>query len=127
VVDFDAVNPKASAAKVDIEFDSGDFPLGDGELAVGPGSLWGEWTSLTNFDQSGTMLLPTAFPATMTGVQMSAHEVASMAMTVTAEIDVKFTIAVTEYSGGKAVGGIVYVRDLPDCVYLPVITKKTQP
>ncbi len=126
VVVFDAVNTKATATDVDIEFDSNDFPPG-GELIVEPGSLWGRWTTLTNFDQSGSTLLPTGFPATMGGVEMTGHEAASLTMTITAEIDESFTISVTEISGSKAVGGIVFVRDLPDCVYLPVIMKKTQP
>jgi PKD repeat protein len=124
---FDALNPTASTTTVDIEFDSTDFPLGSGELIVEPGSLWGRWTTLINFNQSGNTLLPTGFPATMAGIDMAPQETATLSMTITADIDEKFAITVRERSGGEVVGGIVYVRDLPDCVYLPVITKETEP
>jgi hypothetical protein len=127
MVTFDALNPKATTTTVDIEFDSTDFPLGTGGLVVEPGSFWGRWTTLTNFNQSGNTLLPTGFPALMGGIDMTAHETVAMSMTITAEIDEKFSVTVREKSGGDVVGGIVYVRDLPDCVYLPVITKKTKP
>jgi PKD repeat protein len=127
VVFFDAVNTKASKTTVDIVFDSNDFPLGDGELIVEPGSLGGRWTSLVNFDQSGGTLLPTAFPATMGGISMAASETAHMSMTVTAEIDEKFSIRVEEKVDGEEVGGIEYVRQMPDCVYVPVITRRAAP
>lgn len=124
---FDAVNTEASPIQVDISFDSSDFPLGTGTFIVDPGSLWGDWASLSNFSTSGNTLIPTAFPATMVDVQMAANETARMTMTLAAEIDVRFTVTVEETKDGESVGGITYVRDLPRCVYLPVIMKETTP
>jgi PKD repeat protein len=125
-VRFDAVNTKDSTTTVDIVFDSEDFPLGDGEMVVEPGSLWDQWTSLTNFDKSGATLLPTGFPATVNGVDLAPHATVPWSMTISAEIDLKFSISISEMSGDKTVGGIVYLRDLPDCVYLPVIMKEVK-
>jgi hypothetical protein len=124
---FDAVNTEASPTKVDIIFDSSDFPLGTGTFIVDPGSLWGDWTSLSNFNQSGNTLIPTAFPATMVDVQMAPNETARMSMTLAAEIDVRFTVEVEETWNDESVGGITYVRSLPRCVYLPIIMKETTP
>ncbi len=123
IVYFDAVNTWNVTKTVDIEFDSTDFPLGSGVLIVEPGSLWGRWASLTNFNQVGTTLRPTAFPATMGGIPLGPSETARMTMTIAAEIDERFTIRVEESVGGVKVGGIEYVRDLPRCIYLPIILK----
>jgi PKD repeat protein len=127
VVFFDAVNTEASSKKVDIEFDSDDFPLDTGALIVEPGALWNDWASLTHFDQVDTMLIPTAFPASMNDVQMAPHETARMTVTITAEIDERFTIRVKEKIGDDDAGGIEFVRDLPRCVYLPTILKQLLP
>jgi PKD repeat protein len=126
VVYFDAVNTQASAIQADIEFDSSDFPLGEGTLIIDPGSLWGD-CDLTNFDTVGTTLIPTAFPATMGNCDMLAHETVRMTMTVAAEIDIDFAIDVEEKVNGASVGGIQYVRDLPRCIYLPIIVKDWSP
>jgi hypothetical protein len=126
-VTFDVVNVTDTTTKVDVEFDSSDFPLGSGELVVEPGSLWDEWTSLTNFDESGNTLLPNGFPATVNGLELAPHATVPWSMTVTAEIDVMFSISISEKEGDSLVGGIVYVRDLPDCVYLPVIMRESKP
>jgi hypothetical protein len=124
---FDAVNTKNSITTVGIVFESSDFPLGSGTMVVEPGSLWGRWTTLTNFNQLVNTLEPTAFPATMGGIQMAPYETARMTVTVAAEIDERFTIDIEERSGGKAVGGIEYMRNLPHCVYLPVVLKSWSP
>ena len=120
---FDAVNTWNVTKTVDIRFDSDDFPLGSGVLIIEPGSLWGRWTSLTNLNQIGTTLRPTAFPATMGGIDMAPNETARMTMTIAAEIDERFTVSIEEWVGSVEVGGIEYVRDLPRCVYLPIILK----
>jgi hypothetical protein len=124
---FDAIGDPSGATAVDIEFSSSDFPLGDGAMIVDPGSLWGRWTSLTHFNPVGIGLIPTAFPATMTGIVMGPHETARMTLIIAAQIDEKFTISVKENIGGSDVGGIDYVRNLPRCVYLPIITKEWLP
>jgi len=120
---FDAVNPTNKNVIVDIGFDSGDFPIGTGTLMVEPGSLWTRWTTLTNFNQGINTLTATALPATMGGIQMAPGETARMTLTIAAEIDYDFAIQVTEYVTGTDVGGIDYVRDLPNCFYLPLILK----
>ena len=124
---FDAVNTSNANATVDIQFDSSDFPVGVGTLIVEPGTLWGRWGTLTNFNQSGKTLLPTSLPAVMGGIVMAPHETARMSMTVAAEIDERFTISVVELIDSTEVGGIDYVRALPRCVYLPVIMKNLRP
>jgi PKD repeat protein len=124
VVYFDAVNTKSMMTTVAIELDSSDFPLGSGQLILEPGSLSGRWTGLTNFDQTGPTLSPTGFPATMSGIPMTAGETARMTMTISAEVDDKFTVRVEERVDSTEVGGIEYVRDLPDCSYLPIITRE---
>ncbi len=120
---FDAVNPWNKNVEVDIEFDSSDFPIGTGTLIVEPGSLWSRWTSLTNFSTGVDTLTATGLPATMSGISMMPGETARMTLTVAAEIDYDFTIEVAEIVTGTEVGGIDYVRDLPDCIYLPIILK----
>jgi hypothetical protein len=127
VVLFDAVNSTNAAIQADIIFDSDDFPLGTGTFIVDPGDLLGDWNTLTNFSQSGNMLIPTAFPASMNDVQMGPNEIARMGMTLAARIDVRFTVDVEEQVNGTSVGGIQYVRDLPNCVYLPIIMKAYAP
>jgi hypothetical protein len=127
VVYFDAVNTWNQTVTVDIEIDSADFPVGSGTMIVEPGSLWGRWTTLTNFNQIMHTLEPTALPATMGGIQMSPFETARMTMTIAAEIDERFTIDVTEYVSGTDAGGIQYVRNLPHCIYLPLISKNWSP
>jgi hypothetical protein len=115
---FDAVNTKSVSTTIKIEFDSDDFPSA-GQLIVHPGAFWGEWTSLTNFDQDGQTLIPSDFPATMAGLPIGPHASVRMSMTIIAEIDAQFSIGVDEYVGDTLVGGIVYVRQLPVCLYLP--------
>jgi len=60
---------------------------------------------------------------------MAPGEVSRFVMTVTAEIGERFTLQVTELEtpGGSELGGTEYVRDLPRCVYLPVILKDSPP
>ena len=125
VVYFDAVNTWNKNVTVDIGFDSSDFPIGTGTLMVEPGSLWSRWTTLTGFNQAGNTLIATALPATMGGITMTPGETARMTLTIAAEIDYDFTIEVTEYVTGTEVGGIDYVRDLPNCIYLPVILRNS--
>jgi hypothetical protein len=124
IVYFDAVNTETSAVQADVEFDSDDFPLGDGTFIIDPGDLWGGCTSLTNLNQVGTTLIPTAFPATMGDCALAASETVRMSMTIAAEIDVDFIIDVVQRIDDTDAGGIQYVRDLPNCLYLPVILKE---
>ena len=124
---FDAVNTTNSNTTVNIVFDSSDFVLGSGSLMVEPGSLWGRWSSYPGFSASSPTLLATAFPASMQGIVMAPYETARITMTVAAEIDRRFTISVEEKVGATVVGGIEYVRDLPFCLYMPVIIKNWSP
>jgi hypothetical protein len=124
IVYFDAVNTKTSAVKADIEFDSNDFPLGVGTLIIDPGDLWGDCSSLTNLNQVGGTLIPTAFPATMGDCDLAASETVRMTMTIAAPTDEDFAISVVELIDDKEIGGIDYIRELPNCLYLPVILKE---
>ena len=86
--------------------------------------LWGRWSTLTGFQVVDNILLATGFPATMGGIELTPYETVGMTMTIVAEIDERFTIEVTEHAGGVEVGGIEYVRYLPNCVYLPLILRQ---
>jgi hypothetical protein len=44
-------------------------------------------------------------------------------MTIEAEIDVRFVLHVSEQVDQEVVGGIQYMRDLPDCVFLPLVIR----
>ena len=123
---MDAVNLSSTTASVDIVLDSDDFPLTNGEIVLNPGDLWGRWNALANFDQVGTMLIPTGFPAVISDVQMMPDETVRMTMTISAEGDEGFMLDVEERVNGKIVGGIRYVRVMPDCVFMPLIPN-TQP
>jgi PKD repeat protein len=129
VVYFDAVNTENAQNTVDIVFDSPDFPLGSGTLMVEPGDLWMEWTTASGFtlDVPNQRLYVDSFPATLDGIEMDPLEIARMTMTIAAEIDERFAVSVTEWSGGSEVGGITYVRDMPFCIYLPVILRDWLP
>jgi PKD repeat protein len=124
---FDAVNTTSSNKTVSIVFDSAEFPLSSGTLQIEPGSLWGRWTGHPGFSESSPALLATALPASMDGIVLAPHETARLTMTVAAEIDERFTISVQEKAGTEVVGGIDYVRDLPICMYVPVIIKSWSP
>jgi hypothetical protein len=123
---FDVLNNSSSPLSVDIEFDSTDFMTATGTLEVEPGSLWMQWTSLEGFTTGANTLELTDFVAAMRGVSLAAHATSRMTMTVAAEIDQKFTIGVKELksSDGTELGGIEYVRDIPSCLYLPLILKQ---
>jgi hypothetical protein len=108
---------------VDVVFDSPDFPLDSGEIVVEPGALWGRWFSLTGFDQVGQTLIPSAFPASMGGITMDPYETAHVTLTLTAEIDVRFSLQVSELVDGTLIGGVEYVRVLPYCIYNPAIKR----
>jgi hypothetical protein len=122
---FDVINPWNSSKVVDVEFDSGDFPLGSGQVEVQPGDLWGRWTSLTGFNQVGTTLVATSFPATMGGISMTSHETSRLTMTLSVDIRQQFNIHVVESIGGVDEGGLKYVSTPLDCVGLPLITKNS--
>ena len=124
---MDAVNLRSTTASVDIVLDSDDFPLANGEIVLDPGALWGRWNALANFDQVGMTLIPTGFPAVISDVLMTPAETAGMTMTLTAEGDAGFTIDVEERVNGKLVGGIQYVRVLPDCALMPLISYTLPP
>jgi PKD repeat protein len=123
VVYVDAVNTADATASVDIVFDSDEFPLESGTITVEPGSLWGRWSSLAAFNQMGTTLIPTAFPATMVDIAMAPFETARITVTVTAEIDERFTLRLEEWTDGMPVGGVEYARVGPLCVHMPVLLK----
>ena len=123
---FDAVNTWNKSVTVDIEFDSADFSTSYGQMIVEPGSLWMRWNTLTSFtvvNADHTLHLSPGFPAAMTGIQMAPFETARVTMTIGARIDQKFTIDVTEIVSGITAGGITYIRDLPACLYLPIVLK----
>ena len=48
-------------------------------------------------------------------------------MTIAAEVDQKFTINIVEQVNEKIVGGIRYVRVLPDCALMPLISYTPPP
>jgi hypothetical protein len=131
LVHFDAVNAWNITATVDIEFDSSDFPIGIGGsgLIVEPGIPVADCSTLTNFYQVGSQLIPQAFPAILGGCEMAPGEVSTFVMSVTAEIDERFTLQITELetASGTDLGGIEYVRDLPRCLYLPIMLKRSPP
>jgi hypothetical protein len=124
---MDAVNLRNTTASVDIVLDSDDFPLTSGEILLDPGDLWGRWSALVNFNEVGTMLIPTGFPAVISDVQMAPDETVRMSMAISAEGDKGFTIDVEELLNGKLVGGIRYVRVLPNCTYMPLISSNMLP
>jgi hypothetical protein len=121
---LDAINPLSQTVSTDIQFDSSDFPAA-GVLLVDPGALWGRWSSLTSFTTTagGQLQLSGGFPASINGINMTPKETAPMTLTIAARIDKSFTIDVSEYVNGNLVGGIQYVRIMPDCLYLPVIMR----
>ena len=125
VVFFDVVNNSSNPLSVDIEFSSTDFVTATGTLVVEPGPLWMQWTSLEKFNTLGHTLELADFVAAMRGVSLGAHATSRLTMTVSAELDQKFTISVQELksSDGTELGGIVYVRDIPSCIYLPLVLR----
>jgi hypothetical protein len=123
VIYLDVVNTKNSPATIDVVFDSDDFPLGSGEIVVEPGGLFGRWTSLVNFDEVGTTLVPAAFPASMEGITMAPYETEGITLTITAEIDERFSLSVSEQVNDILVGGILYLREMPNCIFLPSVMK----
>ena len=123
---MDVINIKNTAASVDVILNSDDFSLGFGEIILDPGDLWGRWNVLENFDQVGMTLEPTGFPSRISDVLMMPGETVRVTMTIAAEVDQKFTIDIVEQVNGKIVGGIQYVRVLPDCALMLLISY-TQP
>jgi hypothetical protein len=129
VVYFDAVTTENAVNTIDIVFDSPDFPLGSGTLMVEPGDLWMDWTTASGFTLNvpDQQLFVDSFPATLDGIDMNPFETARMSMTIAAEIDKRFVVNAEEWSGGSQVGGIVYVRNIPVCAYLPLVLKDGPP
>jgi hypothetical protein len=123
VVHLAVVNTTDHIARVDVVFDSPDFPLDSSEIVVEPGMLWGRWSTVPGFEEADHTLIPTGFPASMEGIFMEPYETATMTLTLTAEIDVRFILQVSELVDGELVGGVDYVRELPHCVYTPVILR----
>ena len=121
VVYLDVVNPTSHDATVDVKLDSDDFSLGSGEIVVDPGTL--AWSSLTNLAMVGPDLVATGFPATIVGIGMAPYETVRMTLTITAPLDERFVLHVSEQVGGEPVGGIDYVRVLPYCTFSPIILK----
>jgi hypothetical protein len=48
-------------------------------------------------------------------------------VSITTEIGMEFTIEIRENVNGELVGGIHYLRDLPECLYLPMIERRDPP
>ena len=124
---MDVINIKNTAASVDIILNSDDGSLASGEIILDPGDLWGRWNALESFDQVGMTLEPTGFPARISDVLMMPGETVRMTMTIAAEVDEKFTIDIVEQVNEKIVGGIRYVRVLPDCALMPLISYTPPP
>jgi hypothetical protein len=124
---LDVVATGNTTKTVDIVLDSSDFPLDGGAIAVAPGELAGRWSFLTNLSQAGSTLILTAFPASIGGIPMSPGETARITVTIEAEIDERFVLHLSEQVDQEVVGGIQYVRELPDCVFLPLVMKGVSP
>ena len=103
------------------------FPLDVGAFNVEPGGLWGRWSTLENFDPSGMALIPFDFPARIGGVQMAPFESVQVTVAVTTEIGIEFTIEVRENINGELIGGIHFLRDLPECIFLPLVERFEDP
>jgi hypothetical protein len=121
VVYLDVVNPTGHGATVDVELDSGDFSLGTGEIVVDPGAL--TWSSLNNLAVVGPDLIATGFPAKIVGIDMDPYETVRISVTITAPLDERFVLHVSEWVDGEPVGGVDYVRMLPHCTFSPIILK----
>jgi hypothetical protein len=128
IVYLDVVNTTDQAVTVDVRFDSPDFPLASGQIVVEPGGLWNRWATLVNLAPDEPTLDLTGFPAAMRGITLSPYETVPMTVTITAEIDERFTLYVNEQRlDGEVVGGVAYLRVLPQCVSLPVILRQYTP
>jgi hypothetical protein len=123
---FDAINTRGVTSTVNIEIDDKGFPP-DGQIIIDPGDLWGRWNILTNFNQVGMTLIPSALPAMMGGIDMGPYETVRITMTISARIDEDFEISVEEQVNDKLVGGLTYVRDLLGCLYMPVTMRGFSP
>jgi PKD repeat protein len=121
--EFDVVNTWSSSLRADVELSSSDYPAG-ATLVLDPGVLWGRWTGLEHLTPAGSTLeLDGGLPAAMRGLLLDPSMVARVAMTITAPIDQHFAVNITQIISDTEVGGIQYLRDIPICLYLPVITK----
>jgi hypothetical protein len=78
-------------------------------------------------DQIGITLTLTGFTAEIGGVEMSPFETVRVTVTFSAEIDEKFMVGVVEKVNDALVGGITYIRELPNCVYLPMLQRNYLP
>jgi hypothetical protein len=112
---------------VDILLESDDYPLDTGELLLNPGDLWGNWEALSNFDQLGMDLVVTDFPASIQGITLIPYQRSPITITMTADVGVRFTLRVSEAVESQIVGGVTYVREVPHCVYLPLIMRSSPP
>jgi hypothetical protein len=127
VVTLDVVNTTGEPVLVDILLESDDYPLDTGELLLSPGDLWGNWEALTNFEQLGMDLVVTGFPASIQGIALIPYQRTPVTITMTAEVGIRFTLRVSEAVESQVVGGVTYVREVPHCVYLPLVMRSSPP
>jgi hypothetical protein len=124
---LEIINLEDSAESVDVLIGSDDFPMANGVISLDPGDLLDRWITVTNYNQLETMLIPTGFPAEISDVRMMPNESARMTMTISTEVDEGFTIDVEEHLDGNVLGGIRFVRVLPNCTFIPIISNVSQP
>ena len=124
-VTMDVVNTLAITTAVDVVLNSSTFPTATGVISLDLGSLWGHWSGLTNFNQVGTTLEVTAFPARIHGLTLGPSASAPMTATLVAPGNVSFDVEFTEEIGGQKIGGVNYYQIVPSCLYLPLILRSS--
>jgi hypothetical protein len=127
VVHLDVVNTTGEPVMVDVILESEGYPLDTGELLVDPGELWDTWILLENFQILGMELSATGFPAVIQGIPLDPYQSIPVTITMTAEMGIRFALRITEQVESQVIGGVTYVREVPYCVYLPLILKAYPP
>jgi hypothetical protein len=98
---LEVANPTNVTSTVDVMIAVVDYPLDVEELEVAPGDLEDRWTLLENFDPVGPILVPTDFPATISGVELAPFESVQVTVSFTTEMGVEFTIEIRRTSTGS--------------------------
>ncbi|MGC9357504.1 MAG: GEVED domain-containing protein, partial [Anaerolineae bacterium] len=124
-VTMDVVNTLAITTAVDVVLDSSTFPTTTGAISVDMGNMWGDWTSLSNFNQVGMTLVPTAFPARINGIALAPYAQEPMTTTIVAPGNVDFSVNFSEEIGGEKIGGVDYYQNIPSCLYLPLLLRSS--
>jgi len=124
---LEIINLEDSPESVDVLIGSDDFPKTNGVISLDPGDLLDRWITVTNYTQLETILIPTGFPAEISDIRMMPNESVRMTMTISTEVDEGFTIDVEEHIDGYVLGGIRFVRVLPNCSFIPIISNVYQP